>query len=86
MIHPIPTMRESSEEMLAMRRLAGADAFDEVWDGEVVMGPEPDFEHQDLEGALLIWFRAHWVPREAGRYAIQRMNVAAPSGRPCFCS
>ena len=82
MIHSVPTMRELSEERQAMRRLAGADAFDEVWDGEVVLAPEPDFEHQDLEGALLIWFRAHWVPREAGRYAIQRMNVAAPDREP----
>ena len=63
-------MRELTEAQWEARRLAGADASDEVWDGEVVVAPDPDFEHQDLQTELATWLRTHWVPIDGGRGAI----------------
>ncbi len=77
-IHPVPTMRESSEELLAMRRLAGADAFDEVWDGEVVMASGPDFDHQRLEFWLAIWLQTHRVPKAEGRFDESASRAVLP--------
>ncbi len=39
-------------ELLEQRRRAGADKYDEVWDGVYVMHAYPGDEHQDIVGGL----------------------------------
>jgi Uma2 family endonuclease len=41
-----------SRQLIAERRRAGHDRFDEVWEGVYVMNPLPNNEHQDLLGRL----------------------------------
>jgi Uma2 family endonuclease len=36
------------EQMIAQRRAAGLDRYDEVWDGDYVMPPMPNDEHQQI--------------------------------------
>ena len=38
------------ERLIAERRAAGADRYDEVWEGVYVMAPMPNNEHQDFVG------------------------------------
>lgn len=40
------------EQLIAERRAAGIDQFDEVWDGVYVMAPWPNDEHQKIVGFL----------------------------------
>jgi Uma2 family endonuclease len=46
------------EALLERRRRAGADRFDEVWEGVYHMVPGPSFEHARLEAQLLAVLRA----------------------------
>jgi Uma2 family endonuclease len=46
------------EALLERRRQAGADRFDEVWEGVYHMVPGPSFEHARLEAQLLAVLRA----------------------------
>jgi Uma2 family endonuclease len=41
-----------SRQLIAERRRAGHDRFDEVWEGVYVMNPLPNNEHQELQGRL----------------------------------
>ena len=71
------TTRELTEEQMEARRLAGADAFDEVWEGVLHVAPEPTNLHQRLLGALFAWLRASWVPL-GDRECLLPVNVARP--------
>jgi len=42
----------TKEQIIAQRRAAGADRWDEVWDGEYMLMPLPNDEHQDLVGSF----------------------------------
>lgn len=46
------------EALLERRRRAGADRFDEVWDGIHHMVPGPSFEHAQTEAEVLVLLRA----------------------------
>jgi Uma2 family endonuclease len=45
-----------SDRLIAERRATGADRYDEVWDGEYVMSPMANNEHQQLAGVLTAIF------------------------------
>ncbi|MEW6742513.1 MAG: Uma2 family endonuclease [Planctomycetota bacterium] len=62
-------------EILAWRRRTGADRWDEMWEGVLHMGPAPNGDHQELEGALEHYLRSHWCARVQGRVQHQR-NVS----------
>lgn len=51
--------------LLAERRAAGGDRYDEVWDGVYLMSPIPNSEHQQLAGRLTGVFLelVGWNPR-----------------------
>ena len=46
-------MLDVPQELLDSRRQAGADRWDEIWDGELHMVPPPSWEHQEVAIALL---------------------------------
>lgn len=48
----IVTDPREQERLIAERRAAGGDRFDEVWEGDYVMAPLADDEHQDVQLAL----------------------------------
>ncbi len=70
-------MRELTEEQMEARRVAGADAFDEVWEGELHVAPDPSNLHQSLSIRLGSWILTHWVP-QGDRDCLARVNVARP--------
>ena len=41
------------ERLIAERRAAGGDKYDEVWEGDYVLAPIADDEHQDVQAALI---------------------------------
>jgi Uma2 family endonuclease len=49
----IVTDPRERERLIAERRAAGGDRFDEVWEGDYVMAPLADDEHQDVQAALV---------------------------------
>lgn len=53
----IVTDPREQARLIAERRAAGADRFDEVWDGDYVMAPLADNEHQELAGSLTGLFK-----------------------------
>ena len=53
----IVTDPRDQERFIAERRAAGADRFDEVWEGDYVMAPLADDEHQDIQAGLVMVFR-----------------------------
>ncbi len=70
-------MRELTEEQMEARRVAGAHVFDEVWEGELHVAPDPSIPHQRLEASLLVWMRTRWMSGGA-RECLARTNVARP--------
>lgn len=44
--------RELEARLIEERRAAGADRWDEVWDGVYIMAPMPNVEHQKFVGRL----------------------------------
>ena len=74
-------MAEVPERILERRRRAGADRWDEMWNGVLHMPPMPTRDHQDLEGALETWLRTFWAPRSGGR-VYHQINVARPGAWP----
>lgn len=40
-------------DLIAERRAAGADRWDEVWDGVYILVPLPNLEHQEIVGRLV---------------------------------
>ena len=57
MMTRIVTDPREQARLIAERRAAGADRFDEVWDGDYVMAPLADNEHQELAGNLAGLFK-----------------------------
>jgi Uma2 family endonuclease len=53
----IVTDPRDQARLIAERREAGADRFDEVWEGDYVMAPLADDEHQDVQAGLVMVFR-----------------------------
>jgi Uma2 family endonuclease len=49
--------RQLAERMRAERKDAGADKWDEVWDGDYILMPLPNIEHQDLVTGLATAFQ-----------------------------
>lgn len=45
--------REYAESLREERAAAGADRWDEVWEGTYMMTPLPNIEHQDIAGGLV---------------------------------
>ena len=58
------TDRDLEAQLKAERMAAGADKYDEVWEGTYVMAAMPNNEHQDLVGGLTAVF--HQVVRWPG--------------------
>ena len=56
-----------SRELINLRRSAGLDRYDEVWDGVYVMSPMADNEHQDLVTEFATIFRAVIDWKKLGR-------------------
>jgi Uma2 family endonuclease len=75
-------MPEVRPEILDWRRRTGADRWDEMWDGELHMPPEPTIEHQDFAISLLEWLIAHWKRRQPGNKVRLPINLASPGGWP----
>jgi Uma2 family endonuclease len=65
------------EHVLQKRRRTGADQWDEMWEGVLHMPPAPNREHQDIEGALEAWLRAHWAEPHGNR-VYHQINLAPP--------
>lgn len=62
-------------DFLKRRQRFGADQWDEMWEGELHMGPSPDYTHQSFEGELATYFRIHWgYPKQA--QVLQQINLA----------
>ena len=62
----IVTDPRDQARLIAERRASGADRFDEVWDGDYVMSPIADNEHQDLQGLLTsVFLQALGADRQA---------------------
>jgi Uma2 family endonuclease len=53
----IVTDPRDQARLIAQRREAGADRFDEVWEGDYVMAPLADDEHQDIQAGLITALR-----------------------------
>src|SRR5690349_19077675 len=52
----IVTDPRDQQRLIAQRRAMGGDRFDEVWEGDYVMAPIADNEHQGLAGRLVAAF------------------------------
>jgi len=74
-------MPDVPASFLKQRHDLGADRWDEMWEGVLHMPPAPNIEHQDFEGQLEAWLRAHWacVPK---RRVYHGINLAAVGGWP----
>lgn len=68
-------------DIQAMRKLSGADQWDEMWEGVVHMPPSPNRYHQDLEFNLESYLRFYWAPTCQGK-VYHQINVAAIGGWP----
>ena len=53
----IVTDPREQQRLIAERQAAGADKYDEVWEGDYVMAPIADDEHQDIQAGLVMVFR-----------------------------
>ncbi len=56
-----------SEQLIAQRRASGSDRYDEVWNGEYVIMPLADLQHQDLVSWLVHIFRLVWDDVDRGK-------------------
>ena len=64
----------------ARKRLSG-DRADEMWEGVLHVGPDPNTDHQRLGGQLLAWLVRWWEPLTGGT-ALHECNVAHPAWAP----
>jgi len=74
-------MAVAPADFLQLRRRRGADIWDEMWEGVLYMPPAPNIEHQDFEGQLEAWVRAHWA-HVRGRRVYHGVNLAPVGGWP----
>ena len=70
----IVTDPREKERLIAERRSAGGDRFDEVWEGDYVMAPIADDEHQDVQAALVAVL--YQVMRPQGALVRAGVNVS----------
>lgn len=68
-------------DVQAIRKLSGADQWDEMWEGVLHMPPSPNRDHQDLEFVLESYLRFYWAPRHQAK-VFHQINVAAIGGWP----
>jgi Uma2 family endonuclease len=68
-------------DVLAHRKLTGADQWDEMWEGVLHMPPPPNLDHQDLEGALEAYLRFRWAAGCGGK-VYHQAAVAPIDGWP----
>jgi Uma2 family endonuclease len=71
----------SNDPEVAARKRAGADQWDEVWDGVLHMPAMPIPHHQDLESDLEDYLRYHWAKPGGGRVRHQNNLAKAGAGR-----
>jgi Uma2 family endonuclease len=64
------------EAWLERRRLAGADRFDEVWEGRYVVAPDPHSNHGAVMGELYALLKP--VARRSGLRVAQAFNLGRP--------
>jgi len=64
------------EQYLERRRRAGADRFDEVWEGRYVVAPDPHSNHGAVQGAVFA------LLQQAGRRLSLRPVLTFNLGRP----
>lgn len=62
---------------LERRRLAGADRFDEVWEGRYVVAPDPHLNHGTVQGELYLLLKP--VARCLGLLASGTFNLGRPT-------
>ena len=56
-----------SDQLIAQRQAEGRDRYDEVWNGEYVIMPLADLQHQDLASWLVHIFRLVWDDMDRGK-------------------
>ena len=66
---------QTMEQVVAHRRASGLDRFDEVWNGEYVLMPDPSFAHQRLVGQLVAIFLL-FLDETRGEFAVPGGNLA----------
>ncbi len=64
------------EAWLERRRLAGADRFDEVWEGRYVVAPDPHSDHGEVASELRAFLKP--AARRSGLRAVQTFNLGQP--------
>ncbi|MEX2290053.1 MAG: Uma2 family endonuclease [Mycobacteriales bacterium] len=64
------------EQYLERRRRAGADRFDEVWEGRYVVAPDPHSNHGVVQGELFALLKP--AARRLGVRAVVTFNLGAP--------
>jgi Uma2 family endonuclease len=74
----IPTV---PPDILAFRKLTGADRWDEMWEGVLHMAPAPNREHNDFEWSLEDYLRRRWA-RAGARRVYHQINLCPPGGWP----
>jgi Uma2 family endonuclease len=77
-VEPMPVLvmsREVAAKLLAERRAAGDNRWDEVWDGVHVIMPEADIEHDDISAFLIYVFRTVFAA-DPGNRVHGRVNVS----------
>lgn len=67
------------KDLLAQRKITGADRWDEVWNGVLQMGPSPNRRQQEFEAVLHIWLERNWAPMSHGK-VYHQINLAAVGG------
>ena len=68
-------------DIQAMRKITGADRWDEMWEGVLHMPPMPNRDHQDLEFELESYLRYYWAPQRQAK-VYHQINLAAIDGWP----
>jgi Uma2 family endonuclease len=74
-------MCDVPSSLLEERKRAGADRWDEMWEGVLHMSPAPSREHQDFLDELKSWILAHWARPSGGRVH-REVNLASVGGWP----
>ena len=64
------------EQLLARRKLSGADRYDEVWEGRYVVAPDPHSRHGAVQGELYALLKP--VARRLGVRPAQTFNLGGP--------
>lgn len=68
---------EVPDELIRERRRQDIDKYDEMWEGELHMGPLPSWEHQGIDLGLAFFFKMHWMDLGEGTFR-QHVGVKPP--------